>query len=125
MAPRKTRCQEIRVGSCYRSDRYRIIWAEIPQLPVVWRRTFAAADLSTPPLVSALLLVLDVADDVGHVLVAFLLLLDEGRVVHALIVLDLHVLLAALRRLGRLLLATGGLGVGILERDELGLGGLR
>src|SRR5262249_46567244 len=73
---------------------------------------------------SRLLLVVAVPDDVGDVLVALLLLLDEGVVVHAL-VLDLHVFLGALDRLalGRLLAL--GLRVRFLERDEFGLGGLR
>src|SRR5262249_48391855 len=73
---------------------------------------------------SSLLLVVAVPDDVGDVLVALLLLLDEGVVVHAL-VFDLHVFLGALDRLalGRLLAL--GLCVRFLERDEFGLGGLR
>src|ERR1700730_16146916 len=48
---------------------------------------------------SGLLLVLDVADDVGHVVLAFLGLLDEGGIVQALVDLDVLVLpLGALDR---------------------------
>src|SRR5262249_38871291 len=62
----------------------------------------------------------------GDVLVALLLLLDEGGVVHAL-VFDLHLFLGALAlarlALGRLLAL--GLRVRFLERDEFGVRGLR
>src|SRR6516162_2376212 len=73
---------------------------------------------------SRLLLVVAVPNDVGDVLVALLLLVDEGGVVHAL-VFDLDLFLGALGRLafGRLLAL--GLRVRFLERDEFGLGGLR
>src|SRR6516165_6839494 len=73
---------------------------------------------------SRFLLVVAAPDDVGDVLVAFLLLLDEGGVVHAL-VFDLHLFLGALGRLafGRLLAL--GLRVRFLKRDEFGLRGLR
>src|SRR5262245_6991893 len=74
---------------------------------------------------SRLLFVLDVADDVGHVLVAFLLLLDEGGIVHALIVLDLDLVVAAFGRLAIAGLLALALGIRLLERDELGVGGLR
>src|SRR5262245_3007501 len=74
---------------------------------------------------SAFLLVVDVADDVGDVLVALLLLLDEGGVVHALVFeLDL-LFLGPLGRLGLARLLALGLRVRLLERHELGVGDLR
>src|SRR5262249_59321054 len=73
---------------------------------------------------SRFLLVVAVPDDVGDVLVALLLLLDEGGVVHAL-VFDLDLLLGALGRLALRRLLALGLCVRFLERDEFGLGGLR
>src|SRR5215472_5502653 len=82
-----------------------------------------SCSLITDAWQSRFLLVLDVADDIGHVLVAFLLLLDEGGVVH-LLVLELDLVLAALGRPFRRLLALG-LGVRLLQRDEFGLLGLR
>src|SRR5262245_30117209 len=71
---------------------------------------------------SLLFLVLDVPDDVGDVLVALLLLLDEGGVVHRL-VLELDLLFAALGRLAFVLvgLLALRLRVGLLERNEFGL----
>src|SRR5262245_5976575 len=74
---------------------------------------------------SAFLLVVDVADDVGDVLVALLLLLDEGGVVHALVFFDLDLLLGPLGRLGLIRLLALGLRVRLLERHELGVGDLR
>src|SRR5262249_18428953 len=73
---------------------------------------------------SRFLLVVAVPDDVGDVLVALLLLLDEGGVVHAL-VFDLHLFLGTLGRLAFGGLLALGLCVRFLERDEFGLGGLR
>src|SRR5262252_1164337 len=73
---------------------------------------------------SRFLLVVAVPDDVGDVLVALLLLLDEGGVVHAL-VFDLHLFLGALGRLAFGGLLALGLRVRFLERDEFGLRGLR
>src|SRR5262249_32896974 len=73
---------------------------------------------------SRFLLVVAVPDDIGDVLVALLLLLDEGGVVHAL-VFDLHLFLGTLGRLALGGLLALGLGVRFLERDEFGLGGLR
>src|SRR5208337_1726466 len=70
-----------------------------------------------------LLLVVHVADDVGHVLVALFLFLDEGGVVHPL-VFQLDLLFGSLDRLPFGLLALG-FGVGFLKRNEFGLGGLR
>src|SRR5712691_7815844 len=115
MAPRGTRRRDIRVRKSFRL--YRAALALTRILPR------AAARSGRRPR-SGLLLVLDVADDVGDVLVAFLLLLDEGSVVHAL-VLELDLFLGALGclALGRLLAL--GLRVSLLERNELGLGGLR
>src|ERR1043166_6777340 len=74
---------------------------------------------------SSLLLVLDVAaDDLGDVGVLFLGLLDEGVVVLvAALHLDVLDVLASLG--GRLLGATLDLGIGLLERHELGLVRLR
>src|SRR5262249_10641034 len=69
---------------------------------------------------SRFLLVVAVPDDVGDVLVALLLLLDEGGVVHAL-VFDLHLLLlGALGRLALRRLLALGLGVRFLEPAEFG-----
>src|SRR5215472_15977938 len=82
-----------------------------------------SCSLITDAWQSSFLLVLHVADDIGHVLVAFLLLLDEGGVVHGL-VLELDVLVAALDRLAFRLL-TLGLRIRLLERDELSLLALR
>ncbi len=74
---------------------------------------------------SAFLLVVDVADDVGHVFVAFLGLLDEGGIVHALIVFELDLVLGAFRGLALARLLALRLRVGLFERHEFGLGGLR
>src|ERR1700674_113974 len=70
---------------------------------------------------SGLLLVLDVTDDVGHVVLGFLGLLDEGGIVQALVDLDVLVLpLGALDR--RRSLAARALDIGLLEGNEFGLG---
>src|SRR5580704_3532641 len=64
------------------------------------------------------LLVLDVAaDDVGDIGVLFFLLLDERGIVEGLVHLDFFL---GFRAIGRLLRA-GSLGVGLFERDELGI----
>src|SRR5262245_42171690 len=113
MAPRKTRCRDGRVqtaGGLYRDCS-----------ALTRMRRPAPADRPKLPL---LLLVLDVPDDVGDVLVALLLLLDEGGVVHGL-VLELALLLGALGRVALGGLLALGLGVGFLERDELGIRRLR
>src|SRR4029077_12967768 len=73
---------------------------------------------------SGFLLVVDVADNVGDVLVALLLLLDEGGVVHAL-VFKLHILFAALFRLAFRRLLALRLGIRLFQGDEFSLGGLR
>src|SRR6478752_7845335 len=75
---------------------------------------------------SALFFFLDgLADDVGYVGVAFFLFLDEGRIVQALVANLDFFLFAGRGRLsgGRLLALLFGLGV--LERNEFGVGGLR
>src|SRR5665647_822292 len=64
-----------------------------------------------------------VADDVGHIGIAFFLLFDEGGIVKALVHLDL-VLFARDGAFGTRLLALL-LGLGILERDEFGIRRLR
>src|SRR3954452_463332 len=78
-------------------------------------------------LISSLLVTADVADDIGHVLVAFFLVGDEGGIV-VIIVLDGLVdldIVFGLRHHG-LDLAGILLGIGFLERHQLfGLGGLR
>src|SRR5436190_21315018 len=62
-----------------------------------------------------LLLVLHVADDIGDVLVAFLLLLDECRIIQGL-VFELHFLiLGDLDRFALDRLLALGLGIGLLE----------
>src|SRR5436190_18272508 len=73
-------------------------------------------------LPSRLLLLFALADDVGDILVALFLLLDQRGVVEALI--DLDIVFRALGPLGAGLLALR-LGVGILERDEFGVRRLR
>src|SRR5262245_65063193 len=59
-------------------------------------------------------------DNIGDVVVALLLLLDEGRLLG---LLDLEIVLA-LRGNGLALLALG-LGIGLFERNQLGVLGLR
>src|SRR6185437_5553576 len=75
---------------------------------------------------SAFLFLLDrFTDDVGDVGVTFFFFLDEGRVVEALIHLDFFFLAGvrcAFSRRGLLALLFG---LGILERYEFGVGGLR
>src|SRR3954452_13913388 len=77
--------------------------------------------------ISSLLVAADVADDVGHVLVAFFLVGDEGGIVVIVVLdglVDLDVILG-LRHHG-LDLAGILLGIGFLQRHQLfGLGGLR
>src|SRR3954453_17036551 len=78
-------------------------------------------------LISSLLVAADVADDVGYVLVAFLLVGDEGGVV-VIVVLDGLVDLDVVLGFGHHGLDLAGilLGIGFLERHQLfGLGGLR
>src|SRR5258705_13601241 len=111
MAPHGTQGWERRVRSRYEFYRASML--------VTSMRRAAARDLR-----SGLLLVVDVPDDIGDVLVSLLLLLDEGRVVHAL-VLDLDVVLGPLDRLALAGLLALGFGVRFLERNELGLGRLR
>src|SRR5712672_2512385 len=71
-------------------------------------------------LISSLLVAADVADDVGHVLVAFFLVGDEGGIV-IVVVFDGLVDLDVVFRLGNdgLDLAGALLGVGFLERHQL------
>src|SRR3954453_2191507 len=77
--------------------------------------------------ISSLLVAADVADDVGHVLVAFFLVGDEGGIVVIVVfngLVDVDVVLG-LRHHG-LDLAGILLGIGFLQRHQLfGLGGLR
>src|SRR5262245_52397175 len=110
MAPRGTRCR----------DQSR------PKLKsnVTSRARRDQEKASRPPPSLRLLLVLAVPDDIAHVLVALFLLLDEGGIVHAL-VLELHPLLGALGRLAFGLLLALSFGIRLLERDEFSLGGLR
>ena len=65
------------------------------------------------PATSSLLLVVDVADDVGDVLVAFLLLFNEGGVVQTL-VFELDLILGAFDRLAIGGLLALSLGIGVL-----------
>jgi hypothetical protein len=80
--------------------------------------------LPSPSATSSLLLVVDVPDDVGDVLVAFLLLFDESGVVQSL-VFELDLVLGAFDRLAIGGLLTLGFGVRVLERNKFGLCGLR
>src|SRR6476660_5113152 len=75
---------------------------------------------------SALFFFLDrLADDVGHVGVALFLLLDEGRIVETLVA-NLDFLFFACRGcLGGSRLLALLFGLGVLERNEFGVGGLR
>src|SRR5258705_11717482 len=96
MAPRGTRGQENRVRTLFRI----LISLERRDQPVPCR-------VGRPLPVSGLLLVLDVPNDVGDVVVALLLLLDEGGVVQGL-VLELDLVLGPLDRLAiRRLFALG------------------
>src|ERR1700738_1167498 len=77
--------------------------------------------------ISSLLVAADVADDVGHILVAFLFVGDEGGII-VIVVFDGLVDLDVVFRLGNDGLDLAGilLGVGFFERNQLfGLGGLR
>src|SRR5262249_49645247 len=65
------------------------------------------------------------ADDVGYVGVAFFLLLDEGRIVEALVAHLDFLFLACRGRLGGSRLLALVFGLGVLERNEFGVGGLR
>src|ERR1035437_7117907 len=65
-----------------------------------------------------------VADDVGHIGIAFFLFFDEGGVVEALVHLDLVLVARCGLAFGGRLLALL-LGLGILERDEFGVRRLR
>src|SRR5262249_19655034 len=65
------------------------------------------------------------ADDVGHVGVAFFLLLDEGRIVEALVAHLDFLFFACCRCLGGSRLLALLFGLGVLERNEFGVGGLR
>src|SRR5262245_62861076 len=82
--------------------------------------------LGTQRTRSALFFFLDrLANDVGHVGVAFFLLLDEGRIVEALVA-HLDFLFFACRGcLGGSRLIALLFGLGVLERNEFGVGGLR
>src|ERR1039458_2716327 len=74
---------------------------------------------------SGLLFLLDgLADDVGHIGIAFFLFLDEGGIVEALIDLDLFAFGSRCRAFCRRLLALL-FGLGVFERDEFGIRGLR
>ena len=75
-------------------------------------------------MISSLLLVLDVADDVGDVLVALLLFFDEGRIVERLIDLDV-LLFGTLDRFAVNRFLSRRLRIRLFELNELGLGGLR
>src|ERR1700688_1335425 len=77
--------------------------------------------------ISSLLVAADVADDIGHVLVAFFLVGDEGRII-IVVVFDGFVDLDIVFRFGNDCLDLAGvlLGVGFLERHQLfSLDGLR
>ena len=75
--------------------------------------------------ISGLLFLLDrLADDVGHVGVAFFLLFDEGGIVEALVNLDFFFLARRCGSLGRRLLALL-FGLGVLERNKFSVCGLR
>src|SRR5262249_39741761 len=77
--------------------------------------------------VSSLFIVTDIADDVGDVLVTFLIVGNEGRIIVVIVLdglIDLDVVLGF--RHPRLHLPGVLLGIGLRQRDHLfGLGGLR
>src|SRR5665811_290088 len=76
-------------------------------------------------MISSLLFLLDaVADDVGHVGIAFFLLFDEGGVVEALIPLDFFLVARCSFAFDCRLLALLFC-LGIFERDEFGIRRLR
>src|SRR5260370_39742132 len=78
-------------------------------------------------LISSLFVAADVANDIGDVLVAFLLVGDEGGII-VIIVFDGFVDLDIVFRFGNDGLDLAGflLGIGLFPRDQfLGLGGLR
>src|SRR5262245_22213633 len=82
--------------------------------------------LGTQRTRSALFFFLDrLADDVGHVGVAFFLLLDEGRIVEALVAHLDFLFFACCGCLGGSRLLALLFGLGVLERSEFGVGGLR
>src|SRR5262245_52187864 len=82
--------------------------------------------LGTQRRQSALFFFLDrLADDVGYVSIAFFLLLDEGRIVEALVAHLDFLFLARRRCLGGSRLLALLFGLGVLERNEFGVGGLR
>src|SRR5665811_658877 len=102
--------------------------APIPELSCrMWEKRAAERNAEhisrrTP---SGLLFLLDaVADDVGHIGIAFFLLFDEGGVVEALVDFDLFLVARCRFAFGAGLLALL-LGLGILERDEFGIRRLR
>src|ERR1700690_2649955 len=70
---------------------------------------------------SGLLFLLDrLADDVGHIGIAFFLFFDEGGIVEALVDLDLFAFGGRCRAFRRWLLALL-FGLGVFERDEFGI----
>src|SRR5664280_3354677 len=73
---------------------------------------------------SGLLFLLDgLADDVGHIGIAFFLFLDEGGIVEALVDLDLFALGGRSRAFRRRRLLALLFGLGVFERDEFGIRG--
>ena len=76
---------------------------------------------------SAFFFLLDrLADDVGYVGVAFFLFLDEGGIVEALVAyLDFFLFARRSGGVGRSRLLALLLGLGVLERNEFGVCGLR
>src|SRR5882724_3584243 len=102
---------------------YGPVTCRAPQIS--WRAGMTLNHSSGP--ISSLFVVADVANDVGHVLVALFLVGDEGGIV-VVIVLDGLVDLDIFFRFGNhgLDLARVLLGVGLFQRHQfLGLGGLR
>src|ERR1700751_2192797 len=86
----------------------------------VWAtRRQADPDHRSGPI-SSLLVARDVADDVGDVLIAFLLVGDEGRII-VLVVFDGLVDFDIVFRLGNDSLALAGvlLGIGLFQRNHL------
>src|SRR5882724_9770286 len=99
--------------------------------PLIIRATWATRVTQNPEHssgpISSLLVAADVADDIGHVLVAFFLIGDEGGII-VIVVFDGFVDLDIVLRFGNDGLDLAGvlLGVGFLERHQLfGLDGLR
>src|SRR5260370_27522975 len=105
--------------ACHASALPAELWPLRPAAPWATRRVRKNPEHSSG-LTSSLLVAADVADDVGHILVAFFLVGDEGGIV-IVIVLDGLVDLDVVFRLGNDGLDLAGifLGVGFLERHQL------